>query len=499
MLRPTAAAAVWLLLLLLGLVMSLAAEDNADFSLCSHCFFRQSPPRGGSTGQPLTPRCHTLPGGRTLATLHTPTCDTAVYSAFHLGHGWTQGQEEEDVVTIQDGDANVLVPALLRGGDAPPPEEDSPLQQWDSTVASLVLVNFAPQCSSSGGDLYVLIGAGGLEATECQAEPLWCALYCAVPGGSAGFSLGLVSETDGGVREVSVDELEATLGLEELFSDENPGAAGVLAMVVPDSDANVDTVAEDASGADESSSSQREEQYSVRETRAAQEESAEALDEAVKSTAEIEKELEANSSSTVIYILSTALSILKAPLRPVVSTVTQLPGQVSYVLQEDLGVLSALPGDTFSLLHLLTSDILSWTGSAVETVYGVGESCFCSAYYCTSSMLGALYDSCYTGVTGVGTLAGDTVGIFGDGLNNAWWVTKLFGGRLWEQSEDYVGTVVSEMGGQTKALGGGLGRLVWRSGKGVGNVFFKGGGLIFGVFDMLFGAARDVVEQESES
>ncbi|KAM9797861.1 uncharacterized protein ACB057_008896 [Neosynchiropus ocellatus] len=497
MLRPTAAAAVWLLLL--GPVLSLAAEDNAepDFSLCSHCFFRQSPPRGGSTGQPLTPQCHTLPGGKTLATLHTPTCDTAVYTAFRLSHGWTPGPEEEDVVTIQEGDTNVLIPALLRGGDAPPPQ-DSLLQVWDSTVASLVLENFAPRCSSPGGDLYVLIGAGGLEATECRAEPLWCALHCAVPGGSGGFSLGLISETDGGVREVSVDELEETLRLEELFSDDDPGAAGEPggAVVIPDSDANVETV---ASGEDDISSNQREEQYSVRETQAEQKESDEGLDEAVKSTAEIEEELQANSSSTVIYILSTALSILKAPLRPVVSTITQLPGQVSYVLLEDLSVLSALPGDTFSLFHLLTSDMLSWTGSAVNTVYGVGESCFCNAYYCSSSMLGALYDSCYTGVTGVGTLAGDTVGIFGDGLNNAWWVTKLFGGRLWEQSEGYVGTVVSEMGGQTKALGGGLGRLVWRSGKGVGNVFFRGGGLIFGVFDMLFGAARDVVEQESES
>lgn len=41
-----------------------------------------------------------------------------------------------------------------------------------------------------------------------------------------------------------------------------------------------------------------------------------------------EQETDTNSTSTLVYILSTALSILKAPLCPVFSTATQLPGQV---------------------------------------------------------------------------------------------------------------------------------------------------------------------------
>lgn len=172
--------------------------------------------------------------------------------------------------------------------------------------------------------------------------------------------------------------------------------------------------------------------------------------------------------------------------------------QVTYVLQEDLGVLSALPGDTLSLVHLLTSDLFSWTGSAAEMLLGIGETCFFSVYYCSSSMLEALLSSCQTGVTGMGTLAGDTVGIFGDTLDNAWWVTKFFGGRLREQGEGYVGTVMTEMGGQAKAVGGGLGALAWRSGNGVGNVFRLGGGLIMGMVDMITGAMREAFGKESE-
>lgn len=113
-------------------------------------------------------------------------------------------------------------------------------------------------------------------------------------------------------------------------------------------------------------------------------------------------------------------------------------------------------------------------------------------------MFGALLSSCQTGVTGTGTLAGDTVGILGDVLDNAWSVTKFFGGRLWEQSEGYVVTVMSEMGGQAQAVGGGLGRLMWRSGKGVGNVFRMAGALIMGTVDMVVGGVGEAYGQESE-
>lgn len=96
-----ATAAVWLLASL-GLGLSPAAEDGPqpDFSRCSRCFYRQTPPRGASAGSLLRPSCHTLPGGLALATLSKHDCDTAVYSAFRLGGGETErgGQEEEELV-----------------------------------------------------------------------------------------------------------------------------------------------------------------------------------------------------------------------------------------------------------------------------------------------------------------------------------------------------------------------------------------------------------------
>lgn len=91
-----AAAALWLLAVL-GPGLSIPAEDNSEagFSLCSHCFHRQTPPRGASAGPLLRPLCHTLPGGQAFATLSRPNCDTAVYSAFHLSHGWIESEGEE--------------------------------------------------------------------------------------------------------------------------------------------------------------------------------------------------------------------------------------------------------------------------------------------------------------------------------------------------------------------------------------------------------------------
>nr|XP_046255158.1 uncharacterized protein LOC124064590 [Scatophagus argus] len=540
-----AAAAVWLLAVL-GRGLSVPAEDNSEpgFSLCSHCFYRQTPPQGGSAGPLLRPLCHRLPGGQAFATLSRPTCDTAVYSAFHLSHGWAEREREEGgehtVEEEEEDKIKISVPALVKGGRGtshPVSPSDSLLQHWDSTVTALVQASISPQCSVSGGDLYILTGAGGLEAAEdeCQVQPLWSAMCCAVPEGKSGFSVGLIREAGEAGRQVSVQELEEMLGVAELFSEGCGGADGksieITVDVVPNT---AGEVTEEEVGSDATSQSSNKESTAAEKVAGvdAQSEEADVADITQQTSADAapseswgvgqgdvtrsravtsespetsaehetvdEQETDTNSSSIVVFALSTTLSILKAPLRPVFSTITQLPGQVTYVLQEDLGVLSALPGDTFSLLHLLISDLLSWMGSAAEMVLGIGETCFFSMYYCTSSMLGALLNSCYTGVTGMGTLAGDTVGIFGDAFDNGWWVTKFFGGRLWEQGEGYVGTVMSEMGSQAKAVGGGLWRLVWRSGNGVGNVCRLGGGVVMGVVDMVIGGVREAFGQESE-
>nr|XP_020466473.1 uncharacterized protein LOC109966167 isoform X3 [Monopterus albus] len=432
-----AAVVVWLVAAL-GPGLSFSAEDNSHpgFNLCSHCFYRQTPPQGASAGESLHPLCHKLPGGQTFATLSKPTCDTAVYSAFHLSHGWTEREE----LVADEGDIKVAVPALLRGSRDPSHPvlaADSPLQHWDSTVTTLVQSSITPQCSALGGDLYILTGVGHLGAAEeCQMKPLWSAVCCAVPEGKGGFSIGLISETGKGERQVSVKELEEILGVTELFSKGCQGAdAEAVGTVIDLHSEGRPTVS------------------------LGEEEEAD----------EVTQGASANAVKSVIY-----------------------------VLQEDLGVLCTLPGDTFSVLYLLTSDLLSWMGSAAEMTLDIGDTCFSSVQYCTSSMLGALMSSCHTGVTGIGTLAGDTVGIFSDSLDNAWWLTRFFGGWLWEQSEDYVGTVVSEMGCQAQAVGGGLGNLAWRSGNGVGNVFKLGKELITGVVYMFTGDVTEPFEQQSE-
>lgn len=293
--------------------------------------------------------------------------------------------------------AEVAVPALLRGGEDPSnpgSPTDSPLQLWDSTITSLVQSSIKPQCSTAGGDLYILTGAGSLKAAEdedskCPTELLWSAVCCAVPEGKSGFTLGLIRESGDGERKVSVKELEEMLGLEELFSEdcggaseenveipvsvigqmatgstekasdpnirfdntENPEeevgsdsasqvsndaskdsdeastavkrAAGVDAQ--PDED-EADITQEISSGATTSEGS-TESQRDVTQTRAFGAESPESApeDETVD-----EQETDTNSSSTLVFVLSTTMSILKAPLRPIFSTVTELPGQVIY-------------------------------------------------------------------------------------------------------------------------------------------------------------------------
>uniref|UniRef100_A0A8C2X768 INO80 complex subunit E n=1 Tax=Cyclopterus lumpus TaxID=8103 RepID=A0A8C2X768_CYCLU len=497
------AAAVWLLAVL-GPGLSLPAEDDSEpvDSLCSHCFYRQTPPRGASAGL----LCHSLPEGQAFATLSKPACGTAVFSAFHLSRRRAEKEGEELYSTKSQIEENikVSVPALLRGDEDPShpvSPTDCTLQHWDSRVTTLVQSSISPRCSTLGGDLYILTGAGGLGAAdECQTKPQWSAVCCAVPEGKSGFSMGLIRETGEGERQVTVKELEEILGGAELFSEGCGGEVGSGATEGEEVGSGATEGEEVGSGATEgeevgSGATEGVERREVTHSRAVRSGSSESS--ADHETVD-KPETDTNSSSTLVYVLSTTLSILKAPLHPVFSTVTKLPGQVTYVLQEDLGVLSALPGETYSLFHLLTSDLLSWTGSAGETLLGIGENGCSSIYYCSSSMLGALLNSCHTGVTGMGTLAGDTVGIFGDALDTTWWVTKFFGGRLWKQSEGYVGTVMSEMGGQVKAVGGGLGRLVWNSGKGVGNVFRLGGGLILGTVDIVSGAVKGAYGQESE-
>ncbi len=291
------------------------------------------------------------------------------------------------------------VPALLRGGGAPShpvSSTASPLQQWDSAITTLVRSSIIPQCSTLGGDLYILTGVGGLGGAEdgdeeCETTPLWSAVCCSVPEGKSGFSVGLIREAGEGERQVSVKELEEKLGVAELFLEgcggadggtvgitaglhsegplenteklnadltgENTGAndvdsnaagrgsegedsnedikdgrepliAGeeVVGVGAQPEETGVVDATQETSADGTTSESSSEQQRDMTHSKADRSESPES------STAEYEavdeQEADTNSSSTVVFLLSTTLSILKAPLQPVVSTVTQLPGQV---------------------------------------------------------------------------------------------------------------------------------------------------------------------------
>ncbi|XP_071239487.1 uncharacterized protein [Salvelinus alpinus] len=505
----------WILLgltLELSLPVTALSEPDPGFSLCRQSFYRQTPPLGLSVGGGplLTPLCHRLPRGQSFATLYHPTCDAAVYSAFQLSQGWgvrggkEEGTEkEEEDARGEDEGSQVMTPALLQGdvaGGNPQAHSDSPLHQWGSLATELIQSSVLPQCGSTGGQLYVLtglrLGPGMEEGGDggCEAGVQWSAVCCAGPEGQSGFSVGVVRETGGGERVVSVKELEHMIGVTDLFSEGCGEANGETEedIVTLLSDAMVGVV---------------EKQRAVARPDAIEETLDETTDQSIEAlpadtepliTPSVDNETLASESDTesssnpLVYIITSSVSLLMAPLRPVVSTLIGIPGQVAFVLQEDLGVLSALPGDILSVFYNMASDLVSGVGSVTGLILGVGEMCFSTLYCITAPLVGSLFTSCQDGVTGVGTLAWDGVGIFGRIFDNAWWVSRVVGDQAWEQGGGYVGSVVSEMGGQVKAVGGGLGKLAWRCGNGVGNAVRLAGGLVVG-------SAETVVENVMEA
>ncbi|XP_019751680.1 uncharacterized protein LOC109531686 isoform X2 [Hippocampus comes] len=502
--------AVWVLALLgpvQGCSLSPPADENAELDIpCALCFYGQT--LAWREGSALSPRCHKTPGGHDFATLHRPDCDTAVALAFRLGPGWTQGQVGEEIASMEKDGVQIFIPALLRGGDHETPSTDAPLPRWDWLISSVLRSGAASQCSALGGDLYVLTGV-----EDGAAEVLWSAACCSVPGGHGGFGMAIISESLHDyvhVKQLSVEELQDTLGVQELFSggcgEANGGSAAVTLDLqtqegATDKAEDLDSTqaashsdARDSGGRD---SDVTEKSTGGKESDGGIQEADETRD--VERVAEQKDKADGNSSNIVVSIFSTTLSILKAPLRPLFSRITQFPGQVTYVLRKDLGVLTALPGDFFSLFYLLTSDLLSWVRWVAETLLDFLMDCIYNLYYCASSMLAALLNSCYTGVTGVGTLAGDTVGICGNALGKTWRVSKFFGGRLLRQSGDYAGTVAMEMGDQALAVGEGTGRLAWRSVAGVFNTVFVGGSIVIGVVDVVFGAFTEGFGRERET
>lgn len=263
--------------------------------------------------------------------------------------------------TENEDSTDVVVPALLRGGAGPsnPGSASDPLLQlWDSTVTTLVQSVIRPNCSALGGDLYILTGRGDLWADEdgdnCQTKLLWSAVCCAAPEGQSGFTVGFIREAEG-ERQASVRELEEVLGVAELFPGGCGGAHGgtleITADILHEDVTNTLSQADDGAEVDSSGTGHdSREAISSKETEG---EIADVADVAQKTSADtatseceelqegapsgesssldesaVEPETGRNSSSILLFVISTTVSILTAPLRLVFSTVTQVPGQV---------------------------------------------------------------------------------------------------------------------------------------------------------------------------
>ncbi|KAJ3597327.1 hypothetical protein NHX12_000855, partial [Muraenolepis orangiensis] len=438
----------------------------------------------------------------------------------------------------ENEDIQVLTPSLLGGdgGETQPStaHHDSALQLWDSSVTALVRSSIGPRCSSLAGDLYVVTGRGRPgpkaegEDAGCEAGPFWLAMCCDAPSeGGEGFSVALVREAEGGdEKEVDVKLLEEMLGVTEFFSQGCGGAsekAAVGLMVGAQRVVTTDDLIENVEHLEDSGTHQALAVEEITEQEAGVE--AEVADVDVTPKTSVAEEgttppqdpdeeqgatspseaqvgtksshssadgeiveqtvAEETSNSTIIYLISTTAWLLTLPLRPVVSIITGIPGQVAYMLQELMGVLATLPGDILYLLYLVICGVLSWIRWAVEVVLDLGWGGVCCLYYCTWAMLGELLSCCWIGVTGLGSLVGYSLGIVGDTLGGAWWVVRGLCGRLWDQSGGYAWTVTGEMGGQVMTVGGGLGKLVWRSLKGVGHAIRFIGGVILGTMRLI--------------
>uniref|UniRef100_A0A8C6KMA5 INO80 complex subunit E n=1 Tax=Nothobranchius furzeri TaxID=105023 RepID=A0A8C6KMA5_NOTFU len=253
--------------------------------------------------------------------------------------------------TTEEEVDGIKIPALLRGAGAPShpvSPTDTLLQHWDSTVAALVQSSVLPQCNTLRGDIYILIGAGRLGAAErggeeCRAKLLWSAVCCSPPEGKAAFSLGLIKETTEKERPASMKELEEVLGGAELFSERCGGEEQATAAVSAGLQSRGDEVKAEKTDARDVNSGNGKDEV-VKKSRDAlatsdqvagvdappEELSADPDQQQEDQETTSEEDTDSNTTSTLVYILSTAMSIVQAPLRPVFSTLTQLPEQVKH-------------------------------------------------------------------------------------------------------------------------------------------------------------------------
>ncbi|XP_062847686.1 uncharacterized protein LOC134310099 [Trichomycterus rosablanca] len=458
-------------------------------SECEKSFYKNTPPQR-VTESGLERRCHSLGDGRQFVSLYHPESQANVYTALRVGqhNAWGKGTKEgKDETDEKSEESKFYIPALYkRDQNAAPSDSASPLQKLDTHTAKLVKSKTVPRCSDAEGDVYVQSGVGGLKGS--QEGVLWSAVCCAVPNGQGSFSMGVVQDDHKNLKVMSIEELEKLVGVKELFAGGCGHSEGLADLqhltdekeVVSDSEEEQEIVETDDSDVEEEERAETAVQKSVKKKASSK---TEQIDESG-----VEESANA-TESLILNALSTSMSLL---ISPVVSTLTNIPSQVGFVLQKDAAVLASLPMDSVRLVRNLGSGVAKGVENVGSVAYHVTEHSVCSLYDFTSTLTGTLLSSCYEGLAGTGTLTCDILGLATDTLVKVLDLGTGIGGSACRSLGGFVGSVGSEMGQQGSSVGQGVGTLIWRGMRGVGNVFG-------GVLSIIGGVVGNTVENVREA
>lgn len=354
-----------------------------------------------------------------------------------------------------------------------------------------------PTCSKTSAEMYVQNGVGRLD--ECGGEVLWSAVCCAVSDGEGSFSVGLVK--DGEMRVVSIKALEELIGVTGLFSGdcgkEEDQRSDFMSLIkeemnrvkTPSSDAQSEN-ARIENAPETTSDSDNEEVTS---------QPVYSEGQSFTSSLDLEKDLQDStnetSESVTLKVLSTTISLLCTPFSPIVNRVINFPSQVAYVLQEDLAVLASVPGDSVTLVNNLGTGVSSGVSCVFNTLYGTGEVTTCIIYSCISPLVSSLFLVVQEGFVGMGTLVGYALGFLMSTVGNGIKICWMLLGSVLDQMVDYLYLVSSEMGIQVSTVGSGIGKLTWRSGKGVVNLLRIAMYIVWGVAENTIENVQQMFEE----
>lgn len=372
-----------------------------------------------------------------------------------------------------DTESSFYIPAVFkRDPNAALSASASPLEKLDTLTAEVMESRNVLRCSDAEGDLYVQSGVGGLRDTG--EGVLWSAMCCAVLHGPGSFSMGVVQDKNDhkNLNIMSIEELEELVGIEELFA----GGCENSQQTTDDGDDDKDVA----------DLEEEKETVDTKET--------ETLEEKTQKIIESGPEEGANNTESVLLnVLSTSISLV---FSPIISTLTNFPYQVGFVLQEDAAVLASLPVDSARLVGNLGSGVVKTVENVGSVGYQVTKHSACSLFDFISIISGTLLNSCYEGLAGTGTLTCDILGLVTDTLMQVFDFGTGVGGTAGRRLGGFVGTVGSEMGDQGLSVGRGVGTLIWRGVRGVGHVLNGVLSIVGGVMGNTVENVKDAFEKE---